>query len=271
MLPEIKIDITGVAQEFLLKEAQVEVLGAAVVNTLVDRIFYNWANNAKQGLNSTRKRYIQSLQIVQVTPFKKYIVLNGEFANMLESGAGAFDMKIGFAASPKRKLKKDGGWFLTVPFRHATPNALGESEIFSGVMPQEIYDVVKNFTPAISQIGTGRQSIPQRLGANQIPKPFDAKLTRVPVSNLAKKSTFEEYTHKNSIYEGMIKNSTTYEKATQGSYVTFRRVSDKSDANSWIHKGIMAGNFAQKALAQTDVGKIADRVIDEFLLSLTKA
>lgn len=272
MIPPINIDLSDVAQEFALKAEQVDELGAVMVNTITDRIFYNWMSAAKQGLHSSRKAYINALQIGSNGPHQKYIMLLGEFPNMIEQGAGAFDMKLAFSKSAKKTMKKNGGWFLTIPFRHATPGALGESEIFANVMPKEIYQMVKTLAPFRSQIGIGRtgDKVPENLGASMIPKPFNVPLTRPAVTNYKTRSTYEAYTHKSSIYEGMVRNETTYENATQSTYVTFRRVSDKSDLNSWVHKGIMAHNFAQKGLAKTDIANIANRVTDDYLLQLEK-
>ena len=272
MIPPIQIDLSDVAEEFALKAEQVDELGATMVNAITDRIFQNWMAAAKQGLNSTRKAYINALQMGSNGPHQKYIMLVGQFPNMIEHGAGAFDMKLAFAKSSKKTNKKDGGWFLTVPFRHATPGALGESEIFANVMPKEIYQVVKTLSPFRSQLGIGRtgDKVPENLGAKMIPKPFNVPLTRPAVTNYKTRSTYEEYTHKSSIYEGMVRNETTYENATQSTYITFRRVSDKSDLNSWIHRGINAHNFAQKALGRTDIGNIANRVTDAYLEQLEK-
>jgi len=53
--------------------------------------------------------------------------------------------------------------------------------------------------------------------------------------------------------------------ANQNTYMTFRRVSDKSDENSWIHKGFEAHNFMEKALEESQVDKVFAECRDEFL------
>lgn len=270
MIPPIQIDLSEVAEEFELKSAQIDELGTVMVNAITDRIFYNWQNAAKQTLKSTRKLYLNSLQIGTVGPHQKFIILSGDLPNMIEKGAGAFDMKKGFENSPNAKIKKNGGWYITVPFRHATPDALGESEIFANVMPKSVYKVAKTLAPKRTQVNVGNISAPTNLGISMIPRVYQRTQVRPAVSNLQTQQTFDKYRHKNSIYEGMIREEKVYENATQSTYITFRRVSDKSDVNSWIHRGIMAHNFAQKGLAQTDVGNIADRVTDEFLIEIGK-
>ena len=50
--------------------------------------------------------------------------------------------------------------------------------------------------------------------------------------------------------------------------MTFRRVSDKSDPNSWIHPGFDARKFMDKALDQTQIPQVVDMVLDNFLSQL---
>lgn len=266
LIPPISIDLNDLASEFSLKQSQVDLLGIQIVNSITDRIYYNWVSSAKQGLRSTRNQYLKNLQIGQTSPLSKYIVLTGDFANMLETGFGAFDMKSGFAKGGKVKIKKNGGWYMTIPFRFATPGAIGESEIFSAVMPPDVYKNVRNLQSAKSSLEGGKTQSAK--GLNSVPKQFSIPKTRDAFSVVQGKQTFSQYQHKSSIYQGITRQEKTYGSSTQGSYVSFRRVSDKSDPMSWIHKGVDAKNFAKAALQKTDVGNIADRAIDSYLSSL---
>ena len=73
------------------------------------------------------------------------------------------------------------------------------------------------------------------------------------------------YQHKANLYEGIMRETKSYAQATQGKYVSFRRVSDKSDPLSWIHKGLTARNFAERAVANTNVEVLVANAIDENL------
>lgn len=267
IIPPISIDLSDLAKEFSLKEAQADELGAMVVGAITDRIYYNWYSSAARGLHSSRKAYLSNLQIGQITPLKKFIQLTGKLPNMIEDGVGAYDMKQGMLNSPKAKVGKKGKRYITIPFRHATSDALGEDAAFSNVMPPEIYAIARTLRPMRTIVGNTIKR-PESLSFDSIPKRFQIPNTRPAVSNLDTKKSYSAYQHKSPIYEGMIREEKTYEQATQGQYVTFRRISENSDANSWINRGIMAHNFAKKALQITDVGNITDRTVDTYLQKL---
>ena len=267
MLAPIKIDLSDLQEEFTLKQSQVEELGIMVLNNLVDRIFHNWQQEAMNGLHSTRKLYLQNLHIGQIDQFHKFIMLTGDFQNKIEEGFSAFDMKPGFLNSGKAKQGKNGRIYLTIPFRWATPDAIGESEIFANIMPQEIYATVRKLNSAQTQPFQNKVSSGKGLPNAQLPKELAIPQARLAFTDLRTQTTYPEYTHKGSIYEGIVRNEKTYENSTQGSYVSFRRVSEASDMYSWIHKGLEGKHFADKAIDKTDVNTIADRTIDAFLVN----
>ena len=139
MVP-IKIDLTALSLEFGLTKQQSEALMEFTLKQLMGTVAANWAKQAKQNLHQSRDQYVNSITVVPKGRFEGLIVLRGVLPNMIEQGASAFDMKVGFLASSKAKQKKDGtGMYLTIPFRHATPLAIGESPIFSEVLPNEVY------------------------------------------------------------------------------------------------------------------------------------
>jgi len=251
----ISIDLTELREEFDLVQSQVEGLGSTLVNVITDRIFSNWRDAAMKGLNKTRKSYINGLNIGEVTPTHKYIQLTGTFPNMIEEGFGAFDMKPKMLASKKAKVSPNGVKFITIPFRHAAAGSIGESEVFSNVMPKEISDVVQKMTPTKTSI-SGSKTSGGRLGFSDIPKQYQIPKSREAVSNIKTQESFPKYTHTGPITEGMIKSEKEYEGSTKSSYVTFRRISEKSDPMSWIHQGVSAKNFAQKAVDNTDVDNL---------------
>jgi ABC-type oligopeptide transport system substrate-binding subunit len=66
-----------------------------------------------------------------------------------------------------------------------------------------------------------------------------------------------------NIYEGLVKST----KPQHSGYCTFRRISDKSDDNSWIHKGFSAHKFMEKALQNIEnkLGGIVESAKFDFL------
>lgn len=260
----ISFDVSEVANEFNLDRSQIEQISNSASKALTIEIHRNWVEAAKRELKSTRSSYMNGLLIAEEGIFTNTITLTGTLNNMIENGVGAFDMKTGFMKSSKVKYTKTGGWYITIPFRFATPDALGENEAFAGVMPQEIYDLVRNFEPAKTDVG-GASKGGQSLKAGDIPSQFQAPKARNSVINDVINKTFDSYTHKSSIFEGMQKSQKTYQGASQGSYNTFRRVGNNSDPMAWIHSGLPQRNLSQQAIQNTDVDMIIDNTVDKIL------
>ena len=146
-------------------------------------------------------------------------------------------------------------FYITVPFRHATPEAIAESGVFSSILPQDIYTLAKN-----SQTPLKREQLPINQQTPGSRKAIDVPGLKVP-----------EYIHKAAKYEGLVRveaSSSNREKRSQ--YMTFRRVSDKSDPNSWFNGGIEAKKLMDKALQLANITMIADIAIDETLERIFK-
>lgn len=268
MIVPVKIEMDDLANEFSLSNRQVADIKTNIVQSLASIYYENWRAQARNNLNSTRNLYMRSLVVGQDGPFISYVALTGQLPNMIETGASAFDIKEGFRKSPKAKKNKQGGWYITVPFRFATPGALGENEAFSSVLPKQVYDAIRKTVSSTKTAVGGNKLVGGGLNAKNIPSPFNQRKTRGAFTDTTTKKFFPAYTHRNSIFEGIVRNEKTYEKATQGSYVSFRRASSNSDPFSWIHKGFAPKNLAQKALNATDVSGIADNAINSSLINL---
>lgn len=110
-----------------------------------------WAQEAKARLNTTANAYISSIY-GKVTSDSSGVYaemgLNSKWANMLEDGFPAFDMKSSFSNSTKRKVDEDGHWYLRIPFRHYTPQAKKTTS-----MPNAIYNQARKM-PQWGRIAT---------------------------------------------------------------------------------------------------------------------
>lgn len=261
---DISFDLSEVASEFNLNSTQIEQISNSASKALTLEIHRNWIEAAKRELKSTRNSYIGGLIIAEEGMFANTITLTGTLNNMIENGVGAFDMKTGYMKSSKIKYTKSGGWYLTVPFRFGTPDSIGENSAFSGTMPQEIYDIVKNFEPSKTDIG-GNSKGGQTLKSGDIPSQFQTPKARNSVMNDVISKTFDSYTHKSSIFEGIGKSQKTYQGASQSGYNSFRRVGSNSDPMAWIHSGLPQRNFASQAIENTDVDMIIDNTVDKIL------
>jgi hypothetical protein len=267
---KINISLQDTIDEFQLTQQQTESLADSCASALTLEIYRQWVEEAKGALNKTRDQYISSLLMADIGIGAKSIVLVGKFANMLENGVSPFDMKEGFKNSSKVKFNKKGGWYLTIPFRWATPSANGFSSAFTGVMPMEIYDIVKNFKASDAKQttpGNSKVNSPNRLQKIDVPTPYDLPKTRAKIEfeELGAKKVFDEYVHKSSYFEGMTRDEKKYEIATQGSYSTFRRVGQNSEDLAWIHKGLTTLNLAQKAVQATDSDLVVNNEVDRVL------
>lgn len=182
-----------------------------------------WQTEAQNKLMSTRADYLLGLQFDSIvmpydSPLSGAVVLKGKFPNMLETGWSQFDMKLGFSQSPRIKRKKDGGWYLTIPYRHMTPGAY----MYGNAMPKDVYGVAKNLNPY--QSGPGNTSLNWQAAPGQ---------------------SWTGYQHKTNKYAGMVRIVKSYQKATQSQYMTFRRVSNTSDPMSWWHPGYHGVHIAE--------------------------
>lgn len=245
---QLQIQSTDLAQEFGLTQNDVDDMVEYVVEDVAHSFARQWQTEAKSSLFSSRNIYVNAIQAAKRGRDTSVVYLNPAawLPNALELGTTEFDMKHGFLASDKVKYDKNGNPFLTIPFRFATSNAIGENEAFAGVMPREIHRTVKKLDGKPLNI----KDIPSKYHI-----PQSASLRRK-----MKSKGFEQLSKKvetTSIYEGM--------KKTSGGYVTFRRVSLNSQKESFIHPGFYARNLAEKALSAMDIPFNVDVAIDNFL------
>lgn len=260
----ITIDLTGLQGQFGLDANTINQLTETCVAAVTAAVWAQWTALAKKELSSTREEYVQNINKVDEGRFAKQIILTGILPNMLEQGATPFDMKIGFAKSPKARktiakynkkgkvISQGGQWYLTVPFRIGVPGTLGQAG-FSGAMPTEIYDLMRKRATSIP------------LNAGEIPSPYDVPRSRAAIDATPTTRYYAEYRHKNSIYEGLTKRTAQYAKTAQNTYGTFRRASENSDPDAWIHKGLQALNLAEKAVQMVDVDTIVENEVTSFL------
>lgn len=260
----IVIDLSGLKAQFGLAANHIDSLTEACVQAVTTAIYSNWQAMARKQLHSTLPEYLQNLHVVDKGRFAKQIILTGILPVMVESGADAFDMKEGFKNSKYVKktvpvynakggvVYPGGDWYLTIPFRHGTPGIVGQAG-FANEMPQEIYDIMVHRARGVA------------LKKSEIPEPYDVPRSRAAILDENGKTLFAEYKHKSSIFEGLTKRSAAYNKVIQNTYGTFRRASENSDPDSWIHRGIKAHNLAEQAIKQTDVDTIVENEVLMYL------
>lgn len=252
MVVPINIDLSDLVEEFNLSQDQSTFLGASIIDAVVTEYQLRWENLINRELRTTRNEYKRGVFIERESPLSVTFGLTNRASSiplMIEEGQPPFDEKEGFRNSPKKKTAQDGGWYIDIPFRHATPGAVANSGLFASIMSNNIYKEVKNrgrlsfMDLPVKDSVIGERKAINRLGVN---KPA--------------------YIHKASIYEGLTKvNIASTQNEKRSGYFTWRRVSENSDPNSWWNGGIVPYKLMDKALEQAKIDVVADKVIDQFL------
>lgn len=252
MIP-INIDISSLIEEFSLDENQTLMIGTTIIDRVAQEYSYRWKNLIDKELKSSRNEYLRGIFIERVNPTEIIFGLSNRESSLplsIEEGHGPWDEKPFLLGSLKAKRTKDGKPFLTVPFRHATPQAIAEAGIFSSIMPQDVYQLAKN-----SPMPLKRSQLPESQQIPGVRKEINIPGLKVP-----------EYIHKAAKYEGLVRvEASSSENENRGQYMTFRRVSDNSDPNSWFNGGIIAKRLMDRALEIAQIDRVADMAIDETL------
>lgn len=252
MVP-INIDISSLIEEFSLDENQTLMIGTTIIDRVAQEYSYRWKNLIDKELKSSRNEYLRGIFIERVNPTEIIFGLSNRESSLplsIEEGHGPWDEKPFLLGSLKAKRTKDGKPFLTVPFRHATPQAIAEAGIFSSIMPQDVYQLAKN-----SPMPLKRSQLPESQQIPGVRKEINIPGLKVP-----------EYIHKAAKYEGLVRvEASSSENENRGQYMTFRRVSDNSDPNSWFNGGIIAKRLMDRALEIAQIDRVADMAIDETL------
>lgn len=259
MVVPINIDLKPLIERFRIDKEDIRPLVTSMLNAITQRIESQWKKEANS-LGGTRAQYQEGIYVQKLDYNSAIVGLSGWLPNAIEQGISAFDMKIGFEKSNKKmitlKVDKNGntesGWYLTIPFRQAVAGSLGESQAFSNIMPPSVTKVARNL-----EIGA-------YIKESMLPPRYKVERGLRPEVTGRDGKVYETYEHKRSIYEGIQKSGT----AQHTGYVSFRRVSNNSDKNSWIHTGIQAHNFFEKAITNAQLSDVRDREVDKFLDSL---
>jgi len=261
----VGIDISGI-QELVgsISRNQFKELSQKIVEGTTYEVHRNIHLLASKNLRQTRQAYKRNINNPVFGRMKGSITLTGTLPNMIEKGASPFDMKEGFARSKKIKKTKSGGWYLTIPFRHASSGSLGDSEVFSGVMPKDIHDFAKKMKATITVpfIGVVRKG--DSITAKDLAGSKHGVLgSRDAIKGMGSKG--KAYQHKSPIYAGLGRSKKFYQVFSQGSYSTFRRVGSGSAQNSWIHKGMKKRNFFGKAVNDAKLDYVVALVADNYM------
>ncbi len=243
-------DISDKIQEFKLSQEEADALVDYTLDRIVNEYESTWKDIVNNGLHLTLKEYSAAMYSKRPDKYTAIIGLSPMDSSLpmdIEEGKPAFDEKIGFEGSLKRHEKKNGeGWYLTIPFRHATSEAIMSMRVDGGD------ETVLQFMRSGGMMTM--QNLPETeksIGSNTL---------------TLNTGTIISYVHKNPIHEGLHRRdipSTMAEK--RGGYFTFRRVSEKSDPESWYHPGFEPHHFMEKAYDQANLLGVVENAVEDFL------
>jgi hypothetical protein len=237
---KVIIDYSDLAEELGMTKKQLNSMHKFVAS----RMARGYANVLKKVAQSELK----SLKTDYTSAIKTdgdIVYLSSDIANKIEEGGEPYDLKK--SDFQNKKQTKDGkSWYVDIPFRHSSPRSLGRGLGFASSIPTEVYSALQT---KIKQGGA------ERLNKKDLPSNYANTITKAAVKG------YGSYTHKQPIYEGLLRTGSSFQRR----YYTFRRISPKSDPNSWIHPGMNPKNLMDKALAQYNTDEEADKFIDEFL------
>ena len=120
---------------------------AGAVQALANAAHQQWQRYAQgeplpngQIINARSGTYHRSITLEQISPFEFRVFSNLAYAEAIETGSPARDLKTMLHSSLKVRVSKDGKRYLIIPFRWGTPGTIG----FGGnVMPQAVHDFWK--------------------------------------------------------------------------------------------------------------------------------
>ena len=177
------------------------------------------------------------------------ITLSGWLANAIESGWEGGNMVPALLKGRSARTTKHGKRVATVRFRHTqggtsggVGGVMGGLEAKRGMNRQQAALVGKAITRAAKQLSANES------GAGGKPKRLTQAVAARSGALTMKGTAAGARQHSSSIYAGMRKNV----DSAGTSYSTFRTVSAAASGGKFLHPGISAHNFFDKALKRLD-------------------
>jgi len=263
MIVPIEINSSDITSQFDISEQEIENMFDNIAKSLAIIYYTKLESEAANTLHSTRARFINSIQLVDTGRLEGTVLLDyskDPLIRMIEEGASPFDMKYGLLNSPKAKVGKDGKRYISIPFRLATSDANGEADVFTGRMPEEITEAVRKLVIPVGKNNSNALPI------SAIPSQYQIKGKRNTIEDSAGKTLFKEYEHKTSLYEGVVKSNDSV--TAQSTYHMFRRVSENSSPDAFIHPGFTAARLMDRAYSRMNIDEELGIQIDNELTKL---
>jgi hypothetical protein len=209
-------------------------------------------------LNNPSSKYARSIRINRLGPFQYEIFSEAKIAQRIEEGTPEHDMKLTHPFGPRSRVSKEGVPYLIIPLRWGTPKSG-----FKNIMPESVYSAVKKFKKMKTLVSADKSTKQtpnekgQMVGRAQYNRGFN-RLKGMDING-----TIEQKIR----MDGMVRSTDDTGKDKSGGYFTFRVISAKSPASSWIRKE-QPPRPVTKAVAdysQKFIGEIVNAAILEDL------
>ena len=205
-------------------------LMSQAVKAVAQQTAINWQQAVHESKlwSGEKDKYANSITWKMTSDWTAEISSDYQYAQDIESGRPARDLKKMLDYSLKVRQSKSGSRYLYIPFRHNTPSSSS-----SLAMPTQIYELAKTLTSSMvigmgsRKSGTGAMN-PKTKGHLMVPQAQYKWGDRLPAGLSGKMKPH----HKTDIYAGMVKFNTSTSKAKSSAYLTFRTMSEKSQG--WI-------------------------------------
>lgn len=210
---------------------------------LVQKSWQNWAMGGSiagaDNIKNPNPRLAGSIKIHTISDFEILIGTDSRYMERIQKGSPGFDMKDTHPYGRKSRVSKEKIPYLIVPFRWGTPNKNGGPRAhFANVIPEDIYAIVKSKKFKKSEKTSSTHTEPNYNGDDV---------------DRAEYNWGDRISNDAGTASGMVK----MRDSGKSTYFTFRVISAKSPADSWIRKEVPP-NDVVGALEKSLRGKVND-------------
>jgi hypothetical protein len=218
-----------------------------------------WMRLAQTKLKTSRFDYLEGLNKNESFSARRYgdstmyeIQLVGQMANNYEFGMPSFDMKTvrpGWLGGSKAKVGADGHKYIVIPFRHSVSSSTNiqySGKAVKANLKQELKKTVKQY------------------GLDKMIRTATGAVVEGPTTRVPKNADTHKYLQGLvRIQKGLSATNAAGLQRGSSQLMTFRIMSENSDADSWIHPGLPGANIMSEVEKYVD--KELDRIIDIIL------
>ena len=257
---QISVDLSEQFEELAFT---LEKLGAGIfpetakgVEEGIAIIQQEWIREAGGAFKHSTGSYIHAIQKgmiypVEMNPYHGRVVNNLSYAEYLEDGYPAFDMKKMLYTSHQVRISKKGKRYLIIPFRHGTPGHQSEAgragnRATMNSMPEHVYSPAQRLI--MSQLKSkfavrSVQNKPYSPGnptvAHRATYEWGERLTKEALENVG---ASQAEIKKSS---GMVRFPREEGRVSGSQYMTFRVMTE--DSKGWIHPAQPALKIKERA------------------------